>query len=89
MNITNFETTVYNPILKTETKGFVNKSLLETYMTNKTKKKIPVGLEYRPDLIAREYLGDESLGWVITYINNFKNGIKDYTQNRSIYIPNI
>ena len=39
MNITNFETTVYNPILKTETKGFVNKSLLETYMTNKTKKK--------------------------------------------------
>ena len=71
MNIVDFETTVYNPILKTETKGFVNKSLLETYMTNKTKRKIPVGLEYRPDLIAREFLGDESLGWVITYINNF------------------
>ena len=27
MNIVDFETTVYNPILETETKGFVNKSL--------------------------------------------------------------
>ena len=89
MRIIDYEDTVYNPILETTTKSFANKKLLSGYLQNKYKTKIPVGLEYRPDLIARQFLGDETLGWLITYVNNFTNGVKDYTPNRSIYIPNI
>lgn len=89
MRIIDYEDTIYNPILKTNTKSFVNKQSLKGFLQDKYKTKIPVGLEYRPDLIAKQFLGDESLAWLITYVNNFTNGVKDYTPNRSIYIPNI
>ena len=44
-------------------------------------------MEYRPDLIAKEFLNDPSLAWVITAANNFTKGIKDYTPGRKIFIP--
>jgi hypothetical protein len=88
MNIIDYENTLYNKILKTDTKGFVDKDKLSNFYNNKYKTNIPAGMEYRPDLIARYFLGDEKMAWLITYINDFNNGIKDYTPNREIYIPN-
>ena len=46
-------------------------------------------MEYRPDLVADYYLGDSSLSWLITYVNNFFNGIKDYKVGTKIKIPKI
>lgn len=89
MQILDYQSKLQNPIINSETKGFASKELLVNYLSNKIKTKIPVGLEYRPDLIAKQFLGDERLAWLITYVNNFTNGIKDYTPGRDIYIPNV
>ena len=88
MNRIDLQTTIYNPLLKDSVKGFIDKSKMEEYMSNTQTVSIPVGMAYRPDLVAKTYLNDESLAWLITYINCFTNGIEDYTEGRKIKIPN-
>lgn len=88
MRIIGFQDTVENPVLNNvETKGFVDEKYLSSYRNNYTTITISKGFEYRPDLIAEYYLGNREDAWLITYINNFENGIKDYTFGRKIKIP--
>ena len=81
------QNTIYNPIIETDAKGFADASAIEDYKGVGFKTTIPIGMEYRPDLIAKEFLNDPNLAWVITAANNFTKGIKDYTPGRKIFIP--
>lgn len=40
--------------------------------------------QYRPDKIAFNLLGNQSLSWVFDCINFFKNGIEEYYAGREI-----
>jgi hypothetical protein len=86
---TDYQFTLYNPIVEMETKGFVDLEYMETYKKNFYVTNIPIGMEYRPDLIAKQFLGDAKLAWLIYYINNYTNGIKDFKPGRKIRIPNL
>lgn len=50
---------------------------------------IPIGLQYRPDLIAYRFFRDASLDWVLTYVNNFTNSPEDYYTGNTILIPEL
>lgn len=82
-----YQDSVYNPILETNTKGFIDQSLLKEYKKNYKMGSVMSGMEYRPDLIAKYYLGDISRAWEILFINNFTGGIKDLKLGRIIKIP--
>ena len=43
--------------------------------------------EYRPDLIAYEYLGNQKLWWIITAVNDIYHPFKDLYAGRKIKIP--
>lgn len=81
--------TVYNPIIDSDAKGFLNHSVIDYYKKNSTIASVPIGLGYRPDLVARHFLGNERQAWLISAVNNFTNGIKDYTEGRMLLIPSI
>jgi hypothetical protein len=87
MRIIDTQKSLFDPNLKTTVKGFIDEQQYKEYKKNYYSVIIPVGLEYRPDLIAKEFLNDESMAWLITYVNNFVNGIRDYTPGRTIKIP--
>ena len=78
---------IYNPILNENTKGFLDNQKMEELRKNVTYGYILQGMELRPDLVAEYYLGDPTMSWAITYINNFFNGIEDYTAGKKIKIP--
>lgn len=84
-----FEREIYSDIVGKDIKGF---PLYEDYafLFNETEDAIiHIGMEYRPDKIAEYYLGDSRLAWVITYLNKFSNGIRDYTLGKKIKIPKL
>jgi len=85
--IENFRNVIKNKVINDDVKGFINLSLIENYKKNSYKTTIPIGMGYRPDLVAEYFLGDSNMAWLITCINNFTNGIKDYKEGRSILIP--
>ena len=87
MRIVDTQKPLFSPLLKTTVSGFVDEQEFKEYKKNCYSAVIPVGLEYRPDLIAKEFLNDETMAWLITYVNNFVNGIRDYTPGRTIKIP--
>jgi len=86
--IENYRKSIKNPILDKQVKGFVNGSYIDSLRSNTYVAKIPVGMGYRPDLVAEYFLHDSNSAWIITCINNFTNGIKDYKEGRKILIPN-
>jgi len=87
-SIENFRDNLKNPILNKEVKGFLNQDSLNKYKENTRTEVIPFGMSYRPDLIANYFLGDPTAGWIIMYVNNFLNGIKDLEEGKKILIPN-
>lgn len=89
MEIVDFQDTIENPVLNDDTKGFVDGAELSSYRENYTLVSIPKGMEYRPDLISMYYYGTTNNAWLITYANDFDNGVKDYIAGRRIKIPNI
>lgn len=66
---------------------FVDNSKIVEMEKNYVEKEIQKGMEYRPDLVAYVYLGDPNKSWMITLLNNFNNGIQDYTLGRKIKVP--
>lgn len=87
MEKSSLQRTIYNPIIKKNVSGFLDNLDLENLRKNYSIGIIKKGMEYRPDLVANYYLGDSSLSWLITYINDFFNGIKDYKMGKKIKIP--
>jgi len=87
MNIGELQRTIYNPILKQNTKSFLDNDELEDIKNNYSEGVIMNGMQYRPDVVADYYMGDSNYAWLITYINDFYNGIKDYTLGKKIKIP--
>ena len=87
MEKSSLQRTVYNPIIEKNVSGFLDNLDLESLRKNYSIGIIKKGMEYRPDLVANYYLGDSSLSWLITYINDFFNGIKDYKMGKKIKIP--
>ena len=81
------QTTFFNPILEEKAKGFAELKNIDN--ASFTYGYVMRGMEYRPDLIAQYYLGDSSLGWQITYFNNFINGLSDYTLGKKLKIPRV
>lgn len=69
-------------------KGFLSEEQLKIIRENSYQGQVLQGMEYRPDKIAAYYLGDETMGWLISAANNFQNGIRDYHLGRSLKIPN-
>ena len=80
---------IYNPIIEKKVSGFLDNLDLDKLKNDCVDGVIKKGMEYRPDLVADYYLGDSSLSWLITYVNNFFNGIKDYKVGTKIKIPKI
>lgn len=89
MEIIDYQDTLENPVLNKETKGFIDSKDFENIRNNCSTIVIPKGMEYRPDLISMYYYGTISNAWLITYVNNFENGLKDYKMGRKILIPNL
>lgn len=89
MEKSSLQRTIYNPIIEKNVSGFLDNLDLENLRKNYTMGIIKKGMEYRPDLVADYYLGDSSLAWLITYVNNFFNGIKDYKIGKKIKIPKL
>ena len=87
MEKSSLQRTVYNPIIEKNVSGFLDNLDLESLRKNYSIGIIKKGMEYRPDLVANYYLGDSSLSWLITYINDFFNGIRDYKMGKKIKIP--
>ena len=88
MRASAYRGTIFNSVIQQNTRGFFINDL------NKFKKKyttvnIQKNMEYRPDLIAAYYLGDPSLDWLITFVNEFTNGLEDYQYGREIKIPSL
>lgn len=85
-----YQTSFYNPIIKETCKGFlIEDNELKSLKENAMMASVPKGMEYRPDLIAEVYFGDPTMAWLISYVNNFTNGVRDYTLGRAIKIPQI
>ena len=80
---------IYNPTIEKKVSGFLDNLDLDKLRNDCIDGVIKKGMEYRPDLVADYYLGDSSLSWLITYVNNFFNGIKDYKVGTKIKIPKI
>lgn len=79
----------YNPIINDNSKGFLDNKEIANLRNNCIDGYILKGMEFRPDLVANYYLGDPRKAWAITFVNNFVNGIKDYTIGKKIKIPKI
>ena len=87
MSITELQQLMFNSVLGEDTKGFAElKDIREQQYSEGSVLK---GMEYRPDLVADYYLGNSNLAWMITSINNFVNGIEDYTLGKKLKIPSI
>lgn len=89
MNRTDFQNELYNPIIKDYSKGFLDEKEMSKYKNNYTYGYVLQGMEFRPDLVAKYYMGDPELSWLITYVNEFEDGIKDYILGRKIKIPGV
>lgn len=90
MNIIDYQDTLENPVLDNdETKGFIDSKYLSSLKDNCSTAVIKKGMEYRPDLISMYYYGTVSNAWLISYVNDFDGGIKDYVAGRTILIPNL
>jgi hypothetical protein len=85
--IESYRNIIHNPVINDDVKGFVNANTIKNFKKNTYKTVIPIGMGYRPDLVAEYFLGDSNLSWLITCVNNFTNGISDYKEGRSILIP--
>lgn len=73
----------YNMILQTSGIAYIpDFSLYKEYFKSYT---IPTYQAYRPDKIVFELWGNQFLVWILNAINNFDDGIKEYTSNRVIY----
>lgn len=88
-SITDYQETIYNPILEEKAKGFLDASTMESLKQNYTYGYVLKGMEYRPDLVANYYLGSVNYSWLITYVNEFFKGVSEYTVGRKIKIPKI
>ena len=86
-SIEDYREIIKDPVLKENVKGFIDINDLESIKRNAVYAYIPIGMGYRPDLVAAHFLGDANEAWLITCINNFTNGIKDYKEGRRILIP--
>ena len=49
---------------------------------------IPLGYNFRPDLIAQEFYGSGKLYWILTYINDITDSPFGFYTNRIIKVPN-
>lgn len=89
MGRTYYQSTQNNPVINDNSKGFLDNTNLTELYKNCSDGYVLKGMEYRPDLVAMHYLGDPTKAWAITFVNNFFNGIKDYTLGKKLKIPNI
>ena len=87
MNKYSYVDNIFCRELGTNIKGFFPAEKMKILTENATEGVVFKGTEYRPDKLAFYYLGDESLGWVISLTNYFIHGIEDYWLGRKILIP--
>jgi len=48
---------------------------------------IPLGEQFRPDIIANKFYGDGKLYWVLVYANDIKDSPAGFTTNKVIRVP--
>ena len=82
--------TVENPALNNQKiKSFITKEFIQLFLDgNQTIINIPQGFQYRPDKLSAYYYDDPTYYWILTFVNNFENGLEDYVEGREIIIPN-
>lgn len=85
----NFIETITNPAINNkEMKSFVTKEFINKFLDgNETITYIQEGFQYRPDKLASYYYNDSTYYWILTFVNNFINGIEDYVLGKEIIIP--
>lgn len=83
-----FIDTIINPANNKQTKSFISKDFIKSFLDgNETVSYIQQGFQYRPDKLAAYYYNDPTYYWILTFVNNFENGIEDYNIGREIIIP--
>lgn len=83
-----FYDNVWNDDLNHNQKGFASVNLEELFTGDgDILYTIPVEHQYRPDLIAKKFLGNPKLFWVLVFANNFSNCPEDFETNIIIRIP--
>lgn len=84
-----FIETVNNPAIgNNKMKGFIEKKFISSFLDGRESiKTIQQGFQYRPDKLAAYYYDDPTYYWVLTFVNNFENGIEDYVEGKEIIVP--
>ena len=89
MRIINNRKRILDPVLGQVINGYIDNLALDRLKENCYTGTIKRGMEFRPDLVAEYYLGSTYGAWIISYVNEFVNGIMDYTLGREIKIPHL
>lgn len=80
--------TLINPATNNKIKGFVTKEFIELFLDgNEIITNIKDGFQYRPDKLAYYYYNNSTYYWILTFVNNFENGIEDYVVGKQIIVP--
>ena len=84
-----FIETVTNPAINNkEIKGFITKDFIKKFLDGRESvSNIQHGFQYRPDKLAAYYYNNPTYYWILTYVNNFENGIEDYVLGKEIIVP--
>jgi hypothetical protein len=78
---------IKDPVSGENINAFIDNKKLDILKKNCYYGVIKRGMQFRPDLVAEYYLGNAYDSWIISYVNEFVNGIEDYTLGRTIKIP--
>lgn len=89
MRINDCRKSILDPVLGEVITGFIDNLDLDNLKNNCYTGVVKRGMQFRPDLVAEYYLGNAYLSWLITFVNEFVNGMEDYTLGRKIRIPRI
>ena len=85
-----FFPTVWNDSIQHTQKGILNTKELKRKINEADSSlyTIPLGYNFRPDLIAQEFYGSGKLYWILTYINDISDSPAGFYTSRVIKIPN-
>lgn len=83
-----FFETVYNDDLQHTQKGFIDNDFIsELKEVESVIYKIPLGEQFRPDIIAHKFYGDGKYYWVLVYRNEIYDSPEGFYVNREIRVP--
>lgn len=84
-----FFETVWNDDIQHTQQGIMQEGIKDLLLSNEyILYKIPLGEQYRPDLIAYKFYGSADYYWILVYANDISDCPQGFEVERQIKIPN-